>query len=193
MTNPTYTTRKFTIAAGEAVEVYRQAQFISCLKATHAFKLKFNNGPTTDFEAGLTYKHVAEFERVQLVNPSPTDILTVTLAFGRGEIRDARLTLSGQINTYEASPDVLTTIAPVAAVDAATTPLVGLNARRKEVVFSNNGAGQVFIGGDPAAVAGSGIPLGAGGVLVLTTAAAVYARNDSGATVNIGITELEHS
>lgn len=187
---PTYAVRSFTIPANGSVEAIRDADFITCLEASAAFKMSLDNAPRVDFEAGLTLTTVSGFKRIEMINPTG-DALTVKVGFGKGDVKDARLTLSGAVNTRVDAPGGFVTGPMISAADAATTALKAANGNREEILISNDGAGKVYICGDPAAAAGEGLPLAPGGAMVLTTAAAIYARNDSGAAVNLAVAELE--
>mgnify|MGYP000152491781 CR=1 FL=1 len=189
---PTYATRQFTVPAGGSVEVYRDADFVTALEANVPFVMSMDNAPRVDFEQGLTLRTVEGFTRVEVKNES-AETLTVKLGFGKGDIQDSRLTLGGTVQTQEKSPDTFTTGAQVSAADGAATALVAANADRAEVVIANDGAGKVYIAGDVGAGAAEGIPVDAGGVLVLTTSAALWARNDSGGAVAVSVAEVERA
>lgn len=189
---PTYATRSFTVPAGGSVEIYRQASFLTCLEANGEFEVSFDNAPRVEFEQGLTFRTPGGFDRLQIINPNAS-ALTVRMGFGKGDVRDARLTIGGQLNMAEVMPDLLTTGAAVAAADAAVTLLAAANTARREIVVSNDGVGKIYIGGAAGAAAGEGLPLAAGATLVLETTAAVYARNDSGAAVNVAVAEMERT
>lgn len=187
-----YVVMPLTIAANGSDSVNRAANFVTCLSANAPFEVAFDNGPRAHFEAGLTYSPANGFHRVHVYNTTGAALI-VQLAFGRGNIRDSRLTLSGSIASRPEVPDTFTSGAPVAAVNGAVTQLAALSVLRSELILVNEGAGLVYIGGDAAALAGEGVPLNIGASLVLTTQAAVYARNDSGAAVNVAVASLEHS
>ena len=189
---PTYATRDFTIPANGSVEAARVSSVLTILQADAPFRVSFDNGPLSDMEQGLTMRE--PFSRVELVNETGTDI-NVKLGFGKGDIRDSRLSFAGQIGTKESMPDVLATPLPVACADAATTPLAAANTKRREIVLTNpsTAGGSIYIGGDAAAVAGQGIPVEPGQTFGLETQAAVYVRNDTGASVSVHLAELEFS
>lgn len=188
--NPNYAVMSLSIAAGDSIEISKTASFMVCLEASASFKVQFDRNPKTDFEAGLTFTHRDDFNHVQIINDS-ADELDVTLGFGRGDIRDARLTIGGSISTRAQMPDVFTTGGPISAVNAATTALAVANAKRRELLLTNSGTGTVYIGGDAAAVAGQGLPLAAGAFMQLENTAAIYARNDSGVAVAVAVAESE--
>lgn len=88
---PTCATRDFTIPANASVEVVRVSNFLTILQADVAFKVSFDNGPRSDMEQDLTMRD--PFERVELINESGTPI-NVRLGFGKGDIRDSRLSFA---------------------------------------------------------------------------------------------------
>lgn len=190
MATPSYTTRTLTIPAGGSIETYRAASFVTCLKAQAPFKIGLDGQALTDFEAGLTYSPEGGLQLVELRNPGATDN-TVTLAFGKGAIQDSRLTLGGSIAANIEAPDTFTTPPPVNAADGAATLLAAANGNRAELILVNEGAGKIYIAGSAAAVVGQGLPLEVGQSMVLTTTAAVYARNDTGAAVPVAVAETE--
>ena len=186
--NPRYQVFDMTLAAGEAVSMAWAGEFIHCLEASAAFQIGFNDGPQSRFEAGLKYRAPTAFESVQLVNSSGS-ANTLRLAVGRGDMEDARLVLTGTVSTRGEVPDTLTTKAPVSALDAANTQLAPANALRRELILVNQGAATIYINGKVAVLAGEGIPLEPGQSLILEQRGAVYARNDTGATVPVAVTE----
>jgi hypothetical protein len=171
------------------VQTYRDADFITCLEATGPFKIAFDHGPTVEFEQGLTYRTRDGFKFVDITNESAGDI-TVTIGMGRGDVRDARLSIAGTVATDANAPEIFTAGAPVSALNAAATLIAAADLNRREILLVNAGAGTVYIGSNAAAGAGAGLPLVGGQSLALTTSAAIYARNDSGAAVDIHAGEM---
>lgn len=185
---PNYATREFTIAPGALVQVARASDFLVCLASSAPFRVSLDSQPASDFEAGLTLSPAGGFALAAIENTGAAS-LTITLGFGVGNVRDARI--SGQVGTKETMPDTLTSGAAVSVATGGATLIRGANSARREIVIINSGAGAVYIGSDAAAVAGAGLPLQAGQSMTLQTAAAIYARNDSGAAVNVAWAELE--
>ena len=190
MTTPNYSTRSFAVPANGSIELYREAEFLTCLEATGDFKIKIDNGPSFDFEAGLSISFDRAFTRLELIDVTGATNV-VKIALGKGGVKDARLVLSGRIDTKPATPDVLTTGAPVAAAPGANTALAAANVQRKEAILANQGAGAVYVNGSAAAAAGQGVPVAAGAIMVLENAGPIYARNDTGAAVNVSVTQSE--
>lgn len=192
MQTPSYKTFEYTIPVGESVQIARYADFITCLDATAKFKISFDQQPETEFESGLTYNPDHAIKRVEIINTSGSDN-TVKMGFGIGGIQDSRLTIGNAIVTEEKAPATFSTGAQITAADAATTALVAANGNRTEAIVANDGAGKIYVAGSSGAGAGEGIPIDAGGVLVLTTSAALWARNDSGAAVAVSVAEVERA
>lgn len=184
-------TFSYTLADGEAVTINRKGDLFSCLAASGGFKVGFDNTSSFDWASGLSLRTPGEFEQVRIVNTSGA-ANPIQVAIGFGDLRDARLTLGGAVvNTLRTVPDVLTTGAAIAAANAANTLIAAANAQRNEIIIANLGAATVYLNGTPGAIAGQGIPLAGGGLMVLENTAAIYARNDTGGAVNISATESE--
>ena len=190
--NIAYKTFDYVIPAGGAVGVQRDTSQVTCLEASAPFRVKFDNGPASDFEAGLTYRPPEGFELFEMINPGAEPI-TVKIALGKGDIRDARMTLNGEVDSRERAPDVLTTGGPkVCPGGGAVTLVAAANELRREIMLVNtSGAVTVWAGGDPGAGGGHGLPILPNQSLVLQTAAAVYIRHSAGSSVNIAVAELE--
>lgn len=184
MTRPSYSAKTYTLEPGEAVELHRYADFVVCLEARAPFAIAFDGGPETEFEKGLTFEAVTAFARVRIVN---TDAATQTirLGLGSGGIRDSRLALSSAISTVPAGADTFVAGAPVIVPDGDAVQVLGADQGRREAVLVNDGDGRVYIGGAAGAEAGEGLPLEPGQAMTLTTAAKIFARNDSGAAVPV--------
>lgn len=190
-----YAALTYTIAAGATIGVEKQSGFITCLNASSPFKIKFDDGSFSDFEAGLSYTPLNGFSRVDLFNPTG-NLITVRLGFGKGSINDARVTISdGQtLKTSERVPDVLKT-ARFSCAFSTNTLLAAANPLRREIIVTNvqaSASGRVYISGNPAAAIYQGAGLSDGQSLTLKTTAAIYCRNDN-PTRQIEVIELEHS
>lgn len=100
---PNIATRVFVIPAGASSTIVREAEFITCLESSAPFKMRLDQGPFFDFEAGLGLTVAEKFGRADFLNDSDTDI-TVRVALGRGDVQDARLVLSGTVATRVTEP-----------------------------------------------------------------------------------------
>jgi len=193
MSRVQYAARTYTIGAGETIEVARDSAFLTCLSSTGDFKLRFDDGTETLFEAGLTYTPLNGFQRISARNIDPVPIV-VTFGFGKGEIKDSRVTIGANttLSTRQRSPDTFTTGGSFNASNGATTALVPADLLRREVVIvaPDTAAGPVYIGGDLGAAAGEGLPVQPGQSLTLETGAGIYARNDTGAAVALAVASM---
>jgi hypothetical protein len=194
MSNIQYATRRFTIPAGEVLTTIRDSNFVTCLDAGGPFRVRFDDGPESDFQAGLTYSPDGGFSRLSMRNTGASAI-DVFLGFGKGNINDARVTISsGQVLQVSAnSPDTFEAGAAVSCDDGSTTALVAADTTRRTAMILNDGDGRVYISGNPAAVAGEGLPLNPAATASLDTAGALYARNDSGAAVPVHVAAIKEA
>lgn len=181
---PQYQANTWTVPAGGRLEVARSAEFLICLEATAPFKISFDNGTETNFEQGLSFRVRNEFHRVRIYNPNAQDI-SVRLGFGRGDVTDARLVVSGSVQVETAAPSVIDTSAPITAAAGASVQVVGADLRRKEILVRNLAdTGEIWLRGDNNTTAG-GYLLRAGEGAVLSTSAALYAFNPGAAGVDL--------
>jgi hypothetical protein len=191
-----YAALSYRIAAGATVGVEKQSGFLSCLNATAAFKIKFDNSSFSDFEAGLTYTPKNGFSRVDIYNPTDQEIV-VRLGFGKGSINDARVTISaGQdLNTQERRPDVFSTGPAIVCVKGLCTLVAAENANRKELVIVSplEADALIYIGGNSATAQGEGLPCAPGQALTLHTTAAVYVRNNTGTNLSVSVAQIAFS
>ncbi len=130
----------------------------------------------------------------ELINPG-ADEIRVKVGLGRGDIRDARLVLSGAISSKSLSPNAFYTGAPVVCPNGATTILSGSYVNRRELVIvcDEDAAAKVYICGYAGSLAGQGLPLAPGQSLTLETSASVYCRNDTGAAVAVAVAGMAWS
>jgi len=215
---PTYTTQKLTIPALGTASVSRAATFLICLSASHRFRLRFEHGHETDFEAGLKFRQEVDFTRVEIINPSDTDELIVELGFGRGDVDDARLVLSGvigttvsggqvdativgspdvkvasgELNTKSRSPDGLFG-GPAFTIPNGTTERLGLADHRRHRLHIWVGDlpanTWVFIGSNGNPGVSNGFPLTSRERLVLETTSEIYCANNTGAPAAVYVLE----
>ncbi len=144
-------------------------------------------------EAGIGYPAAADaqdYKYFEITNPENVP-LRVKLQFGSGGIIDTRAIFAGIVNVQNKVPDVVNSDFPVFCPDAATTQIAAQNTRRAHIQIVNLGNDTVFLGNSPTATFNYGTPLFANGVATWPTTAALYIRNDTGAPVNISVTELE--
>jgi hypothetical protein len=197
---PTYTTQKLTIPALGTASVSRAATFLICLAATHRFKLRFEHGHETDFEAGLKFRQEVDFTRIEIINPSSTDALTVELGFGRGDIDDARLVLSGvigttvtggQVTAKARTPETLkgpTFPNPIVIAANSTALLVAQNANRHRIhmTVQDSPLWVQVTSADLGGVANNGgLPVKGGDRLTLETTSQIYIVNNNASPMSV--------
>lgn len=168
-----------TVPANSSVPIERQSDFVACLSSTADFKIRLNNSPSAFFTAGLTVEPIGGLESVQVVNDTATP-LTVTLAFGRGNIRDSRVTLNANqiLPTRESAPDLLNMDATLMSAGQYTL-IKAANTLRKNIILQNSGGDMVLIVPSQASGA-SGYQLMPGAALSLDTASAIYGYGGTG-------------
>lgn len=188
---PTYAVRAFEIAPGASVQTYRQSNFVTCLEATDAFKIAFDGNSANDFEKGLTYRESTGFTEIQIINPSATVPLSVKLAFGKGDVQDARLVVNGEI-TLSTPQRIIND-----GIDEDTANLTRFEpeANAAEVWIYNRGAGEFLLLGDPAPVQPldqlqGGIPVSVGSTFILNSAAPFNLLRPSGIVVRAAIMQI---
>lgn len=180
--DPQYQADTWTVPANGYLSVARTAEFLICLEATAPFKITFDNGAETNFEQGLTYRVQDQFSQIRLYNPHGQDI-SVRLGFGRGDITDARLVVSGSVEVETETPGVIDTIDAFTVTAGTSAQVDGADLRRQELLVRNlSDTADVWLRGDVNTTPGGHL-LKAGEGAVLTTSAAVYAYNASGSGV----------
>jgi len=188
-------THVVTLAAGDILPLHGTFDSVNVHRATGAIRVKFGAGGNwTDWAGAREYIPGASFESFWVQNASQSAI-EVEVSTAQGRVRDYALRIENdQLNTRQGSPDVLGTGAPVTVPDASTTALAAANPLRREILVVNTSTtATVYIGGDAGALAGQGLPILPSQSLTLETAAAVYARNDSGGEVALAVAEMEWS
>lgn len=192
--SPNLQTFTFALAAGAAEQINAAGEFFRLADADGPVAVQIEALPETEFQPGQGYQVPAgmEFDRLTVRNPGAASV-TMTIVIGTGRFDDFRFFATSILDTREQSPDTFATGAPVTAATGAATLLAAANTARAEIIVTNDGGGKIYIGGDAAAAAGEGTPLGTDATLVLTTTAAVYVRNDTGAAVSVAVAEVERS
>jgi len=159
---------KTTLEIGGNEQTAINARFISCLAADDEFEIEASDGSKMLMAQGLSYLagDGVRFERVRLRNLSVA-ANTVRLAFGDGELRDQRLSVSGQVQVVnEAGGTIdISTPAPIdvsaATVNVAQVAPLDVSAavvvmRRDNVTYQ--GGGVTLAAGSPGNMA---VPAGA--------------------------------
>lgn len=190
MTKSTYKTGIYTIPPGGEISVQRAANYLICLEGSAPFKIRFNDGTVSDFEAGITLRQPDGFTKLEVVNPTQNP-LAVTLGFGIGDVRDSRMTITGTLDTKVQTPPNFTAQAVQSVPAGEVSEIAAVTPTRAEIGLTNEGADKVWVRGDAvAAIAGQ--PIEAGQSVVLTTTAALYVFNPTGAPVDVASWQTEY-
>jgi hypothetical protein len=191
MSYPSLQTLSYTVPANDVVQINRFAQFLTCLEASAPFIIAIDGQPETSFQTGITYTPTDGFKEVVIINTTNTP-LTVTVAFGKGDIKDNRSAIAGTIQTRVALPDVFNSFAPITIAATSTGVLFAADTLRVEAMIYNAGPGVVLI-------AGAGDPAGAGqrlaelGTAIINTGAAIRAENVNGVPLVVYTSETGFS
>lgn len=180
--------RNVVVPAGGSREIGAVGSYVSVLESTLDFNIGIEDDALQFITQGLTIgtRDGSTFNRVRIENPNPGAI-TLTLAFGIGEIRDSRLSATAALNLTKASN--LTTVADVSCANAAATQVIAVNTTRRRVLVQNLDIAATLRVGDSSVTAARGHRLGPGETLELQSTEAVFVRNDSGAAVLVSIVE----
>jgi hypothetical protein len=191
-----------TLQPGQSRTFPGQTDGFNCHDATGPFQFQPAGGGWSDWVEGLEYAPPYQFDGFSVRNTGASAV-TLTISFGDGRIRDNRLKLidgivpteiQGTIGNRPTIPDKIGSGAPVVALNSAVTLLSAENLLRMEIVIVNmDENATIFVGGDPAALVGQGLPVGPGQSNDWDTSAALYARNDSGASVIVAVATVEYS
>ncbi len=167
-------TSDFTIPAGSRIDIPTAGEFVRCLASTAAFKLQVNGGPVMYMQAGIQWRSEAltQYEQFSLINESGAAI-TVTMAWGYGEVSDNRLALPGSL--------VITSITNPVSIGGVVMESGGQNATYGAVsvgvaatlifaadstgtgwIIHNDAANTVYLGTDNAVTTANGLPVLAG-------------------------------
>tara|TARA_R110002073_G_scaffold46499_3_gene126869 strand:+ start:4838 stop:5425 length:588 start_codon:yes stop_codon:yes gene_type:complete len=187
--HPQYRADTFRIAPYGSIEIGRDAEFFICLDATAPFLITFDDAPQTSFAKGLVYEAQVPFLRTRIENPNDSEI-SVSIGMGRGGVKDARLVLSGAVETTEVAASRFDTPAPVVAVTGVTTELAAIDGTRKEVVLKNLSTTERVWIKNANTIGAVGMPLDGKEGLILTTTAAIYAYNPNGVDVQVAVLNL---
>lgn len=188
-----YQEMTYTIPAGNRQEVFQVFNYFRVISQTASSTLAIRlgqNGIETPFTGqGIGIQCEDVFSRITLIN-NGASALTITLGLAYGSISDDRLNVSGTVSTSPVAPATFSTSADVSVSATATTQVLAANTSRKEAFISNRAAnGTVVRVGDSGSGAADGIELASGGTLILSTTAAIYVFNPTGAAITIGVGE----
>lgn len=167
-----FAVREYTLGAGDEITIARTSDFLMCLEATDTFKVAFDgDSDWDDFLAGLTFKPLTGFNKVSIYNDTGASN-TIKLGFGKGDVKDSRLTLSGSITNREEMPDATAESANLVQPSGTCATLVAANPLRKEGFFTNLGPGVAWLKSTTSTLP-KGIPLSVGQSAVIETTAEI--------------------
>lgn len=182
--SPKYQRDVVKVAPFGILDINRLADFLICYDASAPFKMQFDDNPETPWEKGLSLESPTSFKKVIVRNETDA-VLTVDLGFGSGGIKDNRFVFSGRIETDTPAPGAGRAIEQLDTASGVSTPLVGADPLRKEVLVQNlSASGAVYIRSDANEQFG-GIYVGPGGAASLNTSAALWVYQASGAVVPV--------
>lgn len=197
--HPNVATREIIIPANGNTGIVREAEFLTCLEASAPFRLRLDQGPQMDFEAGLGLTVAEKFQRIDFINNTAEEI-RIRVALGKGDIADARLVLSGTVDTRmtepvqvsgvvdtrENGPDDFGGLSPISVPNGQSVQAFASDAKRVEAIVSLDATatGPVFLAGGMEG-ASIGVPVYPGQSFMLATSSPVYVRNDTGNAVQV--------
>lgn len=180
-----------SVAAGEAVDLAITGRFFAVISANINFKIGFDDDALQFCTQGLTpFMEPGEvFTRVRIDNTAGASTLTLTYAYGSGDVRDSRATLAGNIDLSKAA--TLTSTADVSIAAATTVQVLAANTARREAIITNLAANaETMRVGDSNAGAARGVELPPGATIVLTTTAAIHAYNPGAGAESLAVLEV---
>lgn len=188
--HPQFRTVVYHLGAFGSIEHHANAEFFTCLKATSEFKVSFDDAPATEFIKGLSYDAQVPFNKFRIENPNDA-VMSVTLGIGRGGIKDARLVLSGAVETNELAASTFESPAPVLVAANSATLIGPANGLRKEILLKNMSATERLWIKSTGTTGEGGVPIDGREGIVLTTTAEIYAYNGNGVPVSVAVAEME--
>lgn len=99
--NNTYNTSTWTIAAGAAQDYDVGGNYLACLASNMvSFAVALDGGRSMFMSQGIKLRTPAgsPFQKITIDNSGNGSPLTVTMAYGQGDMTDARLSVSGTVN-----------------------------------------------------------------------------------------------
>lgn len=157
-----FTVQTHAFTTGEERKIPFLGNSFTILSATGSFKVGLNDGPRQAFYQGLRFDAPAgQFWNTMEIENTSGGALSVEVAIALGSITDARLNVSGQIETLERQQTSLTSAA-VSVGTAATAIVASPTVSSRSVTVTNNGSTVIFIGGAGVTTAtGTPLPPGA--------------------------------
>ncbi len=189
--NPSFQTYERTIAAGDSVEINREASAFSVISATGAFKMALGaTAPEFEAEAGIGFESARHWRTTRLINEGGAPVVVVVgLALGR--IIDNRVTIPANTSIGVTAGSTADSDAATACASGAATQVLAANATRRTAIICNDDAAATIYVSFANSASARGIKLPPGGVATLDTTAAIYVYQASGGSVNVLGSEVE--
>lgn len=180
-----YNESTWTIAAGDEATLPLHAEFLHVVAASQAtFQVGLDGDETGKARPGAQFRARPQttFETVRVKNSSATEVLVVTLGYGRGEF---------QLQQFRfLSAGSFTTTADVAVAAGAAQQVLPVNLDRRRAVIGNlvGNAREVRLG-DSVVGASRGAELAPGDQFVINGTAAIWVYNPHGLAQRVSLTE----
>lgn len=165
----------FTLGANEEINPsIPVSDFIGCTSSSTTFTVSPSDLSPLVLENGLSVKLNKTFNTLRIKNGSVAQ--TIELYVGQGELKDARLALSGGL------PISGNAGASYGAVSVGTTAIAiqGADSSRASCLIQNLGGSDLWIGTDASVTALNGIKIGGGGSATITFQSAIFGIAGSG-------------
>lgn len=156
---------------------------ITILSVTGDVDMKIGENPQTKCRAGITIDVPAfsQYGRIDFLETGASNA-SVLVAVSNGNVKDNRLTVSGNIDISKSS--TLDTIADVTLGTASATLIAAADSTRREILITNM-TGDFIRVGDSGVLATSGVRVADGASVTLQTTAAVYGFSTPGGDVSV--------
>lgn len=190
-----YHVYEYTLEAGSSVNLERQSTFVTCLSASARFKISFDDGPQSDFEAGLTYKPEKHITKLRITNKSSAR-LSLKVALGGGNITDARVVISSDVTleTREKSPNSFDVGVDFDILGKKKKKIASADELRRELIIfnKNDSPAHILVGSYANAYASPprGMQIDAGGYFTLHTSDEVWAYNTATTTAKVSVATI---
>jgi len=185
----TFQTTTQTVGAGQVQQVSITGSYLACIAASESyFGIRLDNAVSAQFAQGLKVRCSPgqQFSSVWIDNTAGAGPLTVTLAYGSGDLVDSRF--------IDVTPNLqsLLTQADVACAPGAQTELIGVDTNRQAVIVCNPIANprEVRVG-DANTGAAQGYELSPGDSVTLATTQPVYVWNPHTAAMPVAAMSVE--
>lgn len=167
----------FTLASGEAHRFATdKMRFFRGLAGDDVYQIKLDNVADFPFQTGLAFKAPEFFDYMTVINTSAAT-QTITIVVSDGELQDNRLV--GQIDItggIRLAGNSGAAHATISLVDSATKSIIAANTSRGSLTLYNAGTGTMHINTTGIDIYNTGLPIGPGGSLVITSQLEIFGR-----------------